>query len=161
MIRIVCFQHGKCLGIGISAHVGCKILPSTAPRTPTAAASEHSAEVVIVQILPCCVWRNRRYLHDTVIVGIAYEELSAEQKEMRVNNTIILENDAVLNMLEKPIDSRRNRRVTTNIVVKEPCFYITIPVNGSSLLFGPLDTSLCPAGNRGGDRRLLQRADSA
>ena len=55
---------------------------------------------------------------------------------MRVNNTIVLKNDAVLYILEKPFNSHRDSRINTNIVVKEPRFYIAIPVNGCCFLSG-------------------------
>lgn len=110
--------------------------PGTTPRAPTAAASEPSAEVVIVRMFPCCVWGKRRYLHYTQIIEIPFEELSAEREEVRVNNTIVLKNNTVLYILEKPFNSRRDGRINTHIVVMEPRFDITRPVNSYCCLSG-------------------------
>ncbi len=52
-----------------------------------------------------------------------------------MNNTIVLKNDAVLYLLEKPVNSRRNGRVTTHVIAKEPRFDITSPVNGCYYYF--------------------------
>ena len=67
---------------------------------------------------------------------IPNEQLSAKREEIRVKKTIVLKNDTVLNILEKPIDSRRDGRVTTHVVVKKPCFDIAGPVNGCCCLPG-------------------------
>jgi hypothetical protein len=57
---------------------------------------------------------------------------------MRVNNTIVLENDAVLYMLEKPLNSRRDGWIAAYIVFKESRLNVASPGNSCCFLSCPL-----------------------
>ena len=133
--RVVRPDHLKKLGLVDRVYIIRKMIPGTAPGSPPRTV-ESLTEMVVVWMFPRRIWGQTIYAHDPLVVGIAIEEFTAKGEEVRVENAIILKDNAIFDMFKEPADGRRNTEATPQILIEKPRLHITGPINVRSNLPG-------------------------
>ena len=103
MERVIGLEHFlEFIGIDCRQIVR-KILPGPTPGPPSPAAKP-STEMVVIWMPSHRIGGKTGYPHDALIVFVTLEQFCAKGEKIRMGYAIIFENDAVLDMLKKPVN---------------------------------------------------------